>query len=222
MYIEAMGTFVLRANGQSDHSILDRVDTNRRKDIAKQVAFFTMKYWDIPGNPEIVQLFAFELLARTNIKMEWYAFVQKYAMKTKRLNSGTESSDTLSSLSASSGDTVRVDGNIWIFKRLGEVSRQLGKMGLSQMMCPQRYNLLPLHIDMESKLSVTALSRTLGSCAEQRHDQARNQRESNRAIATPRNCHKLMYLLGAATSYIILPTPRKYQLVAALDMMAWR
>jgi len=39
MYIEAMGTFVLRANGQSDHSILDRVDTNRRKDIVKQVAF---------------------------------------------------------------------------------------------------------------------------------------------------------------------------------------
>jgi len=31
----------------------------------------------------------------------------------------------------------------------------------------------------------------------------------------PRNFHKRMYLLGAATSYIIFP-PRKYQLVAAL------
>jgi len=31
-----------------------------------------------------------------------------------------------------------------------------------------------------------------------------------------RNFHKRMYLLGTATSYIILPPPRKYQLVAAL------
>jgi len=45
--------------------------------------------------------------------------------------------------------------------------------------------------------------------------QARNQRGGNRAIA-PRNFHKRMYLLGAATSYIILTPPRKYQLVAAL------
>jgi len=35
-------------------------------------------------------------------------------------------------------------------------------------------------------------------------------------LPPPRNFHKRMYLLGAATSYIILPPPRKYQLVAAL------
>jgi len=34
----------------------------------------------------------------------------------------------------------------------------------------------------------------------------------------PRNFHKRMYLLGAATSYIIL-YPRKYQLVAALSLI---
>jgi len=38
----------------------------------------------------------------------------------------------------------------------------------------------------------------------------------NREIASLRNFHKRMYLLGAATSYIILPNPRKYQLVTAL------
>jgi len=38
--------------------------------------------------------------------------------------------------------------------------------------------------------------------------QARNQRGGNRATAPPRNFHKRMYFLGAATSYIILPPPK--------------
>jgi len=48
------------------------------------------------------------------------------------------------------------------------------------------------------------------------HDktQARNQRGAVGQLP-PKNFHKRMYLLGAPTSYIILP-PRKYQLVAAL------
>jgi len=45
--------------------------------------------------------------------------------------------------------------------------------------------------------------------------QVRNQIGAIRQLP-PRNFHKRMYLLGAA-SYIILP-PRKYQLVAALVM----
>jgi len=44
--------------------------------------------------------------------------------------------------------------------------------------------------------------------------QAHNQRGAIGQLP-PRNFHKRIYLLGAATSYIIL-TPRKYQLVAAL------
>jgi len=40
--------------------------------------------------------------------------------------------------------------------------------------------------------------------------QARNQRGAIGQLPPPRNFHKRMYLLGGATSYIIM-TPRKYQ-----------
>ena len=40
------------------------------------------------------------------------------------------------------------------------------------------------------------------------------------AWLTPRNFHKRLYLLDTATTYIILPTPQNYRLVAALSVRA--